>query len=210
MQLHSRHGEESVAFHDSDNRPDRSDSTIRAASRGCRIGGFAFWHARCRRDGDAARHVLHRLLRGRYAAPFRRCRYGFALGRGLDGSSDEREASARSKNLAADDCCWVHCRRCGLGASRLESGITQNSASLRAPHPRHTFITAAELAGYGLGKLVVRVLSLKLGDQQTSTILPADPGSRISLCARAASASGNSLLTTGRRVPFSRPAKRPA
>jgi hypothetical protein len=30
------------------------------------------------------------------------------------------------------------------------------------------------------------------------------------LCARAASASGNSLPTTGRKVPFSRPAKSPA
>ena len=46
--------------------------------------------------------------------------------------------------------------------------------------------------------------------QQMSTILPAEPGSRISLCARDASASGNSLPTTGRRVPFSRPAKIPA
>jgi hypothetical protein len=61
---------------------------------------------------------------------------------------------------------------------------------------------------YGLGDLVVRVLTPK--DQQMSTILPADPGSRISLCARAASASGTSLLTTGRRVPFSKPAKSPA
>jgi hypothetical protein len=47
-------------------------------------------------------------------------------------------------------------------------------------------------------------------DQQTSTILPAEPGSRISLCARVASASGNTLPTTGRKVPFSRPAKSPA
>ena len=31
-----------VPSDDPDNRPDRSDSTIRAASRGCRIGGFAF------------------------------------------------------------------------------------------------------------------------------------------------------------------------
>jgi len=36
--------------------------------------------------------------------------------------------------------------------------------------------------------------------------LPDAPGSSISLCARAASASGNSLPTTGRKVPFSRPA----
>ncbi len=42
------------------------------------------------------------------------------------------------------------------------------------------------------------------------TILPAAPGSRISLWARAASASGNSLPTTGRSVPFSRPAIIPA
>src|SRR5262245_27779284 len=34
-------------------------------------------------------------------------------------------------------------------------------------------------------------------DEQISTILPTDPGSRISLCARAASASGISLPTTG-------------
>src|SRR5205823_14255505 len=39
--------------------------------------------------------------------------------------------------------------------------------------------------------------------QQTSTILPLAPGSRISLCARAASATGNSLPTMGRSVPFS-------
>ena len=94
--------------------------------------------ARCRRDGDAARLVLRRLLRGPYAAPFRRCRDGLALGRGLGDFSDEREASARSKNLAADDRCWVDCRRGRVGASRLESGITQNSASLRVPHPRYT------------------------------------------------------------------------
>jgi hypothetical protein len=47
-------------------------------------------------------------------------------------------------------------------------------------------------------------------DQQMSTILPPDPGSRISLCARAASASGTSLPTTGRKAPFSKPAKSPA
>ena len=86
-------------------------------------------HARCRHHGDAARHVLHGLLRSTYAAPFRRCRDGFALGRGLDSSGNEREASARSKNLAADDRCWADCRRCRIGDSRLESGITQNSAA---------------------------------------------------------------------------------
>jgi hypothetical protein len=43
-----------------------------------------------------------------------------------------------------------------------------------------------------------------------STILPTDPGSRISLCARDASASGNSLPMTGRKAPLSRPAKIPA
>jgi hypothetical protein len=47
-------------------------------------------------------------------------------------------------------------------------------------------------------------------DQQMSTILPADPGSRISLWARDASASGISSPTTGRNEPFSRPAKIPA
>src|SRR5262249_42448430 len=55
--------------------------------------------------------------------------------------------------------------------------------------------------------------SARLGytvEQQTSTILPLAPGSRISLCARAASASGNSLPTTGRSVPFSSPAMSPA
>jgi hypothetical protein len=125
-------------------------------------------HARCSRDGDAARHVLHGLLRGPYAAPFRRRRDGFALGRGLDGSCNGREASARSKNLAADDRCWIDYRRCRVGASRLESGITQNSASLRAPHPRHAFIAAAELAGYGLGELVIRVLTLTISRRAQS------------------------------------------
>ena len=105
-------------------------------------------HARCRHDGDTARHVLHGLLRSSYAAPFRRCRYGFALGRGLDDSGDEREASARSKNLAADDRCWADCRRCRIGDCRLESDITQNSA-------------AAEF-------LVVRVLTLTISRRAQS------------------------------------------
>src|SRR6266404_427054 len=44
------------------------------------------------------------------------------------------------------------------------------------------------------------------GYQGTRMIWPLAPGSRISLCARATSARGNCLPTTGRSVPFSRPA----
>jgi hypothetical protein len=169
-----------------------------------------FWHARCRRDG-----IPHGMFCMGCCAALMLLRFAVA-------ATDLRWVVAltvlvTSEKLLPGAKIWrltiavgLIAAAAGLVLPRLESGITQISASLRAPHPRHTFIAAAELAGYGLGKLVVRVLSPRLGDQQTSTILPADPGSRISLCARAASASGNSLLTTGRRVPFSRPAKRPA
>jgi hypothetical protein len=44
----------------------------------------------------------------------------------------------------------------------------------------------------------------------TKTILPKAPGSRISLWARGASASGSSFPMIGRSVPFSRPAMSPA
>jgi hypothetical protein len=49
-----------------------------------------------------------------------------------------------------------------------------------------------------------------LGLHGTNTILPKAPGSRTSLWARGASASGSSFPTTGRSVPFSRPAMTPA
>src|SRR5262249_2921669 len=82
----------------------------------------------------------------------------------------------------------------GRGSARLEGSKVERS--------RGENVQACYLSG---GRKKIASLT-----KQFSTILPADPDSRISLCARAASASGNSLPTTGRRVPFSRPSKSPA